>query len=95
MQTIYKYALEVPSTMLDLPVGSIVLNVQLQRDVPTLWAIVDTDKPTHARRFHVMGTGHTLPWRRAIEYRYIATLQTSFGIVLHVFEDLTVERRVS
>ena len=88
VRTIFKYPLEIPWTTLALPVGAVVLTVQLQGDVPTLWAIVDDEKPKAPRRFATLGTGHPFPWKRGTEYTYLSTVQMRHGIVLHVFEEL-------
>lgn len=88
MRTIFKYPLEIPWTTLMLPVGAVVLTVQLQGDVPTLWAVVDDDKPKAPRRFATLGTGHAFPWKSATQYTYLGTVQTRYRIVLHVFEEL-------
>jgi hypothetical protein len=69
-----------------MPTGSCLLSCQLQSDVPTLWALVDDMRPLYPpRRYIVTGTGHAL--HESVEAGgFVATLQLSNGIVLHVFE---------
>ena len=82
MKTIWKWGLAPVSEVL-VPVGSVILDVQLQHSSPVLWALVDTDAPTETRRFRCYGTGHKMPDDPG---RYIGTFQVE-GLVFHVFEE--------
>lgn len=87
MQVIYKYPLEVTgSQSISMPKGAKVLCVQVQRDVPCLWAIVDLANEVNLRRFRIWGTGHPVD---ESDLRYIGTFQLNEGgFVGHVFEPM-------
>jgi hypothetical protein len=67
-----------------MPYGAQILSVQLQGGEPTLWAIVDTTRPTEERFFIIRMTGEAIPPEhpRGI---YLATLQFQNDVVGHVF----------
>lgn len=65
-----------------MPLGAKVLSIQVQNDVPTIWAFVDTAMPFEDRKFYVYGTGHVIP---LLANRHIATIQL-IGLVWHIFE---------
>lgn len=85
MRTIYKYPLQVTDCqVIEMPIGSRILAIQMQRGVPCLWATVDPEEEKKEKRFiRVVGTGHELS-----EYiAYIGTYQMADGaLVWHVFE---------
>ena len=61
-----------------------VLTVQLQRDIPTLWAVVDTDSIlTQKLNIITFGTGWEDDDLGA--YEYISTVQDKEGFVWHYF----------
>lgn len=88
MRVIYKYKLKLEDEQkIEMPFGSKLLCVQMQDDVPCLWADVDPDcSATEHRKILIIGTGHkneALPCAT-----YISTFQMSNGaLVFHVFED--------
>jgi hypothetical protein len=86
VRTIYKYPLNnVGLNAVHMPTGAKILSCQLQREIPTLWAMVDDTEPLRRRRSTVVGTGHAL--HESVDARgFLATLQLEDGIVLHVFE---------
>lgn len=56
MKKIYKYAFEISGTYpIDMPVGAEILSVQFQDSTPTLWAMVDPDKPLETRHLAIYG----------------------------------------
>ena len=61
------------------------MHVEMQGDVPTLWAMVDPSQPKASRRIEVRGTG--APFYEANRI-YISTYQTKSGGVYHAFEFL-------
>lgn len=69
MRTIYKYPLwgdardPIPVVHIDMPKGAIVRHVCAQRDVPTIWAEVETNQggEVELRSFYVIGTGQRVP----------------------------------
>lgn len=81
---VYKYPLstKTSTTVLDLPVDSVVLAVQVQYGVPTLWVLLDPARPTERRWFELFGTGQL-----GVRGDYIGTVQAHGGnFVFHVFE---------
>lgn len=61
MKTIYKYPLEVNVCTIDLPIGSKVVCVHEQNNVPTLWVEQNTSLPLDQCKFCVVATGHAIP----------------------------------
>lgn len=74
-----------PSVMhyVDMPAVSTVLALQLQHDVPTLWAQVDPSTRAVTRVFQWVGTGDEVPYGG----QYVGTVQLQDGkFVFHLFE---------
>uniref|UniRef100_A0A6H2A2W0 DUF7352 domain-containing protein n=1 Tax=viral metagenome TaxID=1070528 RepID=A0A6H2A2W0_9ZZZZ len=84
MRTIYKYqCLEMDNFTIEMPTGSHILTVQMQRGEPCIWAIVDPDAFPEQRHFQLFGTGHPIDGIG----RYIGTFQLMGGnLVFHLFE---------
>ncbi len=83
---IYKYVLKIEDTQtIRMPVTARILSVQVQRDVPCIWAVVDLDViGFEDRQFIVYGTGHLMT---GDEGRFIGTFQMARGsLVFHLFE---------
>lgn len=69
-----------------LPFQARVLTVQMQGDVPTAWALVETENTPEPRRFRIAGTGHDLGEHAA--WHYVGTFQLLGGsLVFHLFEE--------
>src|SRR5690348_6448756 len=69
---------------LQLPKGACVLDVQVQRGMPVLWALVDPTEDTETRYFYCFGTGHDIPNGALV---HIGTVQLHGGnLILHFFE---------
>lgn len=86
MKTIYKYPLEQRNiNEVEMPEGAEILSVQVQNEIPVLWAIVDTENPNEKRKIRIIGTGHEI---NACEMMiFIDTFQLpKLGLVFHVFE---------
>ena len=83
MKTIYKY--ELTTTEIVMPKNSQFLCVQLQRDIPCLWAVVDTDvEEKETVKIRIVPTGHTVPNSCV----YIGTYQiVHMNLVFHVFRE--------
>lgn len=85
---IYKYPLEIVTGVatVEMPYYSHVLCVQVQRELPCVWATVDPRWPLRTHKFHVFGTGHAFP-----EFNpglYLGTIQLHGGdLVAHVFHE--------
>lgn len=54
MKAIYKFPVK---TAILMPIGARIVALQVQHNVPMLWAICDTSAPTEPRLFNVRGTG--------------------------------------
>lgn len=80
MRKIYKYVIE---NKVMMHRDAIIVSVQLQHGVYTIWAVVDPDAPLEERRFAIIGTGWTIENHHK---KHLATLQDSLGFVWHVFE---------
>lgn len=65
-----------------MPNGARVLSVQIQRGVPTLWAICNPNERPTERKFEIIGTGQPFEW---CEREFVGTVQNG-GVVWHVFE---------
>jgi hypothetical protein len=84
---IWKYPIPTPPLgevfSLPLPDRATILDVQVQRGEPVIWALADTEADIVPRRFALYGTGH--PVRDGM--RYHGTFQLLGGdLVLHLFE---------
>jgi hypothetical protein len=61
------------------------LTVDLQKGVPCLWAMVDSDAAKVPRRVHMCGTGDICEHDLS---KYVGTIQLAAGeLILHVFVD--------
>jgi len=84
MWTIHKYILQIDGIIvIDMPIGSKILDVQNQDNRICMWVIVNTELETEERVFQIIGTGHQLLGRT--EKKYIGTVQQG-PFVWHVFE---------
>lgn len=84
--TIWKYRLTTTDTQYaEMPKGAKILAVQMQNEVPCLWALVDPDQPKMKVKIAIFGTGHPIDERWGL--KYIGTYQLNGGLlVFHVFE---------
>lgn len=82
--TIYKYPLEITDRqVIDMPDGAKILTVQVQHEVPCVWAPVDPDVASVPRYFTIYGTGHPC----SAEGQYVGTFLVHGGaLVFHIFE---------
>lgn len=88
MITIWKYEIPVEDTFsVDMPAYATILTVQVQNDVPCMWAAVDTERGKVKRTFHVIGTGHDAS-RAVWSWPYVGTFQLDGGSYIgHLFEE--------
>jgi len=71
---------------LKLPKGAKILTVQVQRDKPQLWALVNPKSPAETRNFRLVGTGHLIKESEE-NLNYIGTFQLFNGdFIGHLFE---------
>jgi hypothetical protein len=85
---VYKYTLDTPNDYVEvpMPVGATILSVQVQYDVPCIWALVNPDNPMKIRRFRWAGTGHNIQ-EPPEKLSYIGTFQMMKGsLIFHIFE---------
>lgn len=84
LRAIWKYPLPRPREAITIPVGARILDLQMQGDVPTLWALVDPEAPIQERRFIGVATGQIFHAEHGQDY--IGTFQMASGLVFHLFE---------
>jgi len=84
--TIWKFPFQIADVFsLSMPFGASILSVQVQREVPTIWAIVNPGAPMMDREFRCFGTGHPMP--KGLPLDFVGTIQLFGGeLVFHVFE---------
>jgi hypothetical protein len=85
MKAIWKYPIKVAAEQsIEMPIGAEILCVQLQHDIPVLWAKVSPDGWPVKRTIVIHPTGHEFEEYRS---RYIGTFQMEGGMyVWHVYE---------
>ena len=81
--TIFKYALNLGRTVLDLPNGAKVLTVQMQQDTPCMWAQVDTEQAKFPHAFNAYATGEVMPDNPG---QYVGTFEMNGALVFHLFK---------
>jgi hypothetical protein len=87
---IYKYVIQIKDRFkLILPERSKILSVQLQNDIPTLWAAI-TDHSTIPYHFAIYGTGHEMDDK--LYHKFISTLQIGC-FVAHIFQIESVDTK--
>lgn len=87
MHTIYKYTLRiVDEQVVEMPLLSRVLSAHEQNGKLCLWAAVLTgDDKTEKLKVRIIGTGNPIPDGTFNDYRFLATVPMSNGLVWHVF----------
>lgn len=94
MKTIYKYSLcenihHNSVYEIEIPKAAKILSVQMQGNVPVIWAIVNPKHPLRKRVFHVFGTGFEMDDYDKKHYEYITTIQETLAtstFAWHIFE---------
>lgn len=82
MEKIYKYPLEVTDLQLiEIPIGTRVLSVQTQNDIPTIWAMHSQEEDKVNVEVRMVGTGQEFDLE---DWRFIDTVQVGM-FVWHVF----------
>lgn len=67
-----------------MPVGAQILSIQVQRDEPQLWALVDPEKEKETRTLQIYGTGRDMP---DFPGKYLGSFQIAGEtLIFHVFE---------
>ena len=85
MKTIHKFQIDVVGAQtVFMPDGAEILAVQVQRNRPCIWALVDPAAPIIEYTIFTHGTGHTVNENAG---RYIGTYQLDGGaFIAHVFK---------
>jgi len=69
-----------------MPEGAVILSLQTQKDIPSIWALVDDKNKLVERKFLMYGTGEVMIDHRETDI-YIGTfLVTCDSFVFHLFE---------
>lgn len=70
-----------------MPIGAVILSVQVQNGNTCIWALVDPLAGITLRTFRIYGTGH--PIAEYVNLKYIGTYQLNNGdLVFHIFEEI-------
>jgi hypothetical protein len=84
MKMIWKFPLrDMGPCEVPMPQGAEILDVQMQNELPCIWAMVDPHAPVEAKTFVIHGTGHVVGDDTKLSY--IGTVQQG-TLVWHVFE---------
>jgi hypothetical protein len=93
MKMIYKYPLGMDIRHnavyeIEMPKAAKILDIQVQGDIPVIWAIVNPDKEKRKYVFHVFGTGYEMYDYDKKHYDYVGTVQQTgmTNLVWHIFE---------
>lgn len=89
MITICKYPFNVSDRVdIKMPVGAVVLYVQVQEGQPFLWVKINPTIPIETRHFRIFTTGQEVDeWK--MEGRYVGAFQQlNRTLVFHVFEEV-------
>lgn len=89
-QKIFKYELSIKdSQIIKMPIGSKILSVQVQYEVPCIWALVEPSKDTTNITIEMFGTGHIIDNEESADRKFMGTIQLGGGnLVFHVFEKI-------
>jgi hypothetical protein len=85
-RTIHKFTFEIADDFsVRIPEGARLLSVQVQHDIPQIWALVNTEAPNVIRRFALRGTGHDCEGLASADF--VGTFQLGCGaLVFHLFD---------
>jgi hypothetical protein len=88
MRTIWKFEFETKDEIqIEMPKGAFILDVQVQKGQPCIWAKVDSEAGKEIRTFRIHGTGHPILEARSKGYEYLGTYQLMNGdLVFHLVE---------
>lgn len=91
MKAIWKYVLApTDQQTIEMPKGAVIICIQVQSEVPCLWALVDPALEKENRVFATRGTGHKHPDEQWTNLQYIGSYQLGIAgpgsFVGHVFE---------
>lgn len=92
MKTIYRYTINKPINDIEIPNGAEVISVgistddETEKEVISLWAIVDTTASKTKRKFLVFGTGANMDDTLNFNTNFLGTVRKSNMYAFHVFE---------
>ena len=88
MKTIYKYPLFVTRTQdVRLPIGADILTIQVQNELPYIWALVDPMAEKESVTIEIFRTGEQINFDMGADRVYISTFQVIDGtLVFHAFK---------
>ena len=86
MKRIYKYPVPIDDTFdLELPLGSEILTVQMQKEIPQMWVVCNPGALKAVRHFYIYGTGMQVQDNLI----YIGSFQMLEGnLIWHLFEGI-------
>lgn len=86
MKRIYKFPLQIADTsIVKMHRDAEILSLQVQNEIPCIWAIVNPENPLEDYIFDIFGTGQGAELK-AGKHRFVGTLQLNSGTcVVHVF----------
>lgn len=95
MKTIFKYPINLNPYVNQevwMPPDAQILTVQIQKNQPCIWALIDTDDiRAKAFQIEIFETGQEIEQENDVERRYLGTCQMDDGdYVFHVFERIDV-----
>lgn len=79
----YKFPIQFDPIDAETPIDFYPLSLQMQGDLPCLWAKVNPDMPKALRRFQWIATGHEFDDEATRDY--VGTIQVGL-FVFHLFE---------
>lgn len=91
-KTIWKYELQMKGKqIIFMQKGAEILSVQMQKETPCIWAIVNKENETEERCFEIFSTGDYISYEENEESdfnrKFIGTFQlTEINEVYHLFE---------
>lgn len=74
---------------IDMPRNAKILDIQVQGDIPVIWAVVNPKKEKRKYIFQVFGTGLEMYDYEKKNFHYVATVQQrglASNLVWHIFE---------
>lgn len=90
-KTIYKYPINLTTKQLiAVPKDHQILCVNVQRDQPFLWIMIDPKSESEFITVETYGTGHDIECTNSELRKYIGTYFISDYLVFHVFQYLGV-----
>ena len=88
MYSIWKYRIPIEDRFtMELPKDSMVLDVKIQDEQPTMWILVETEANLEKRYFRIFGTGHK--FETIANLKHLGTIQMwNATLVWHIFEEI-------